>query len=87
VAEHGPHELVQGGEGQLGLGLRAAAGEDLQVSRAAAGFLEQRRLADAGLPAQQEDLAARRAARAQEEGDAVELGSAAVEGGRGGRVA
>jgi len=52
--ERGPHQLVQRAERQLGLGLHAACGDDVHVGGQIARVFEQRRLADAGLPAQHE---------------------------------
>ena len=58
-AEHGPQELVQAGERQVGLGLQADRGEHRHVLAGRLdGVAQQRRLADAGLAAQDEHAAA-----------------------------
>ena len=58
VAEDRPQQLVQAGVRDLRLGLDAAPAEHAHARRQAARLLEQRRLADTRLPAEDEDGAA-----------------------------
>jgi hypothetical protein len=57
-AEHGAHQLVQAGEGHLGLGLDPDCPQDRHAAGARDRVVEQRRLADPGLAAHHEDAAA-----------------------------
>ena len=71
VAERGTKKLVQAGERQLRLRLDPASSEDAHVAGSLPRILEQRRLADPGLSAQNERAAPRstrspRAARRSE---------------------
>jgi hypothetical protein len=58
VREHRPQELLQRPERELCLGLDRAAREEPHAARAVARGLQQRRLPDAGLPAEYEHPAA-----------------------------
>jgi hypothetical protein len=79
MAEGGPDQLVEGGEGQLRLRLDAAGCEHVHVGRAVARVREQRGLADPGLAAQDEDAAPRRARRVEQRTDGIPLRVATVE--------
>ena len=64
-AQRGPQQLVQGRERQLGLRLDAPCHQHLHAGRLLARVIQQRGLAGAGLAAQHERAAARRAGRVQ----------------------
>jgi hypothetical protein len=79
TVEHRPQQLVQGGEGQLGLGLSPPSTENLHIADPAHGVLQQRRLTDAGLTPDDEDTAVRRRACLNEGGQYPPFGIPAVE--------
>jgi hypothetical protein len=71
--EHGPQQLVDPRERQLGLRLDADAGEHAHPLRAPNRVREQRRLADPRLAAEDEGAAARGAGRAEQTVDCLAL--------------
>src|SRR5262249_13493140 len=79
VSEGGPQQLVERGEGELGLRLDAARGQDVHVGGAVASVLQQRRLAHAGLAAQDEAAATRSTSGAEQLADHGALGIPPVE--------
>ena len=56
-AQGGPKQLVQAGEGEVGLRLDAPRGQYVHVARAPAGVLEEGRLTDPRPPANHERAA------------------------------
>jgi hypothetical protein len=79
LTEDRPQQLVQAGEGQLGLGLDAARLQDLHVGSMLDGILEQRRLPRTSLPAQDEDAAPETPGGVQERRQRRALGVPAVQ--------
>ena len=73
AVQHRPQELVQAGEGQLGLGLDAGPGEHAHPVGARQRVLQQRGLADARVAAQHQDAAARGAGRIEQAVDRLAL--------------
>jgi hypothetical protein len=71
-------QLVQGGEGQLGLGLDPAGPQHGHPVGPPGGMVEQRRLADAGLPAHHQHPAARPTGVGEQPFQDVALGAPAV---------
>jgi hypothetical protein len=72
---------VEGGEGQLGLGLDAAGPEHGHAIGPPGGMVEQGRLADPGLAAEYQDPAARPASVGEQPIQGVALGAPAVKHG------
>jgi hypothetical protein len=68
-----PHELMQPRERQLGLRFNPARRQHVHIARALSGILQQRRLARAGLPPQDQRAAARRPRRIDERSHAGAL--------------
>jgi hypothetical protein len=78
-AQHGPEQLVQGGERQLGLGLDPGRPEHRHPLGLPGGMVEQRGLAGAGLAADHQHPAARPAGVREQPFQGVALGASAVE--------